>query len=259
MTDDPSPLYRLVRFLGRHVRSAYGAVITYLSFSFFVGLGALWAFGAMADEVLEGSTQAFDEAVLNWVATHRSESLNGIALEITALGNFATLAVLVLTVSAFLWLTRHRVSMALLMIAVTGGGILNSVLKDLFDRPRPTTIEWGTDVVTHSFPSGHSMAAAIAYGCVAYLCGRLGPSMKLRLTTWIGAALLVLAIGASRVYLGVHYPSDVVAGYIAGLAWTAFVISGLTAVRYLARHKPEVAEHEEDLRIEEERERRSAP
>ena len=250
MPDHQSPLYRLLRFLADNIRSAYGAVLTYLSFSFFIGLGALWAFGAMADEVLEGSTQAFDDAVLSWVAAHRNGSLDGAALEITALGNFATLAVLVLTVSTFLWLTRHRFSVALLMIAVTGGAILNMLLKDLFDRPRPTVIEWGTEVATHSFPSGHSMAAAIAYGSVAYLCGRLGPSLKLRLTTWVGAAILVLAIGASRVYLGVHYPSDVVAGYIAGLAWTAFVISGLTAVRYLARHKPELEEHEEDLNLE---------
>ena len=258
MSDD-RPLYRVLRFMAGHIRSAYGAILTYLSFSFFVGLGALWAFGAMADEVLEGETQTFDDAVLNWVDAHRDGTLDGIALEITALGNFATLAVLVLTVSVFLWLTRHRFSMALLMIAVAGGGLLNTLLKDVFDRPRPTVIEWGTDVVTHSFPSGHSMAAAIAYGSVAYLCGRLGPSLKLRLTTWIGAAILVLAIGASRIYLGVHYPSDVVAGYIAGLAWTAFVISGLTAVRYLARHNPEIAEHEEDLQLEEDRESRLAP
>lgn len=247
-------LYGVLRFIARHVRGFYGAVITYLSFAFFVALGAVWAFAVVAEEVLKGSTQRMDDAVLTWVEAHRTGVLDRVALEVTALGNFATLTVLVLTVSVFLWLTRHRLSVALLMIAVAGGGILNTLLKDYFNRPRPTVVEWGTDVVSQSFPSGHSMAAAIAYGSVAYLGGRLEPTPTLRWTTWSFAALLILAIGASRIYLGVHYPSDVVAGYIAGLAWTAFVVSGIRALRYYASRKPDVEEEEEDLHAEEERE-----
>jgi undecaprenyl-diphosphatase len=248
-------LYGILRFIARHVRGFYAAIIAYLSFSFFVGLAAVWAFAEITEEVLRGSTQRFDELVLTWVESHRTETLDRVALEITALGNFAVLTVLVLSVSVFLWLTRHRYSVALLMVAMAGGAVLNTLLKDLFDRPRPTVVEWGTEVVSPSFPSGHSMAAIIAYGSVAYLGGRLEPTARLRWTTWVMAACLILAIGASRIYLGVHYPSDVVGGFVAGLAWTAFVVSGLTAIRYYSRRKPDIVEEEKDLHAEEERAR----
>lgn len=247
-------LYGILRFIGRHVRGFYGAVITYLSFAFFVGIAAAWSFAVVADEVLEGDTQAFDERVLTWLDGHRTGWLDSLALEVTALGNGATLAVLVLAVSVFLWLTHHRYSVYLLLIAMAGGGLLNFLLKDLFGRPRPTVIDWGTHVSSPSFPSGHAMVAAIVYGTVAYLCGRLEPTPRLRWTTWTLAAVLILAIGASRVYLGVHYPSDVVAGYVAGLAWTALVVSGITAVRYFASRRPEVVAEEQDLHAEDERE-----
>ncbi|MEJ2503702.1 MAG: phosphatase PAP2 family protein [Gemmatimonadota bacterium] len=237
-------LYRTLRFIARHVRSFYGAVLTYLSFSFFVGIGAVWAFAVTADTILEGSTQRLDEAVLAWIGSHRTPTLDRVALEVTALGNFATLTVLVLAVSVFLWLTRHKFSVALLMMAVAGGIVLNTLLKDLFDRPRPTLLEWGTEVASESFPSGHSMGAFIAYAGVAYLGGRLEPTPRLRWTTWGIAGLLILAIGISRVYLGVHYPSDVVGGYLAGLAWLAFVISGVAAIRYYAGRNPGIDSEE---------------
>lgn len=241
-------LYGMLRFIGRHVRGFYGAVITYLSFSFFVGLAAVWAFLELGDTVLDGETQRFDEAVVSWVATHRNEILDHVALEITALGNTLTLALVVIMVCTFLWLTHRRFSVALLIVGVIGGAILNFLLKDIYNRPRPTVVDWGTDVATQSFPSGHAMSAMVAYGTVAYLAGRLGPTPKLRWTTWIGAAILIIGIGASRIYLGVHYPSDVLAGYIGGLAWTAIVISGLTAIAYFARQrKPDVEKEERDL------------
>ena len=247
-------LYRVLRFIGRHVRTFYGAMIAYLSFSFIVALGAVSIFAVIAERVLEGATVRLDEAILTWVATHRTPALDQVALEVTALGNTATLAVLILAVSVFLWLTRHRISVYLLLIALAGGAILNATLKDVFGRPRPRVVEWGTDVASLSFPSGHAMSAMVAYGTVAYLCGRLEPTPRLRWTTWGMATLLILGIGASRIYLGVHYPSDVLAGFIAGLAWVALVVSGLSAVRYFSARKPEVEEEEEDLHVEEERE-----
>jgi membrane-associated phospholipid phosphatase len=248
-------LYGVLRFIARHVRGFYGAVVTYLSVAIFVGLGAVWAFAEITQEVLRGSTQRFDEAVLTWVSLHRTAALDRLALEITALGNYATLAVLVLAVSVFLWLTHHRLSVGLLFVALVGGGFLNTVLKDVFGRARPSVVEQLTDVSSQSFPSGHSMTAFISYAAVAYLGGRLEPTPTLRWTTWILTGLLILAIGASRVYLGVHYPSDVVGGYLAGLAWLAFVISGLSAIRYYARRKPDVEKAEKDLHAEEERAR----
>lgn len=247
-------LYRVLRLIARHVRGFYGAVLTYLSFSFFVGIAAVWAFAIMADTMLAGSTTRFDEAVLTWLELHRTPLLDRVALEVTALGNFATLAVIVLAVSVFLWLTHHRLSVGLLALAVIGGNVVNGLLKEIFNRPRPTVVEWGTEVASQSFPSGHSMGAFIAYASVAYLGGRLEPTPRLRWTTWAIAAVLILAIGLSRMYLGVHYPSDVLGGYLAGLAWLAFVISGLAAIRYYSSRKPEIEAEEKDLHAEEERE-----
>jgi undecaprenyl-diphosphatase len=240
--------YHLLRLIARHARGFFAAVFAYVSFSFIVLVGAIWAFAEVAGEVLAGSTQALDEWVLTYVESHRSEILDHVALEITALGNFATLTVLVLVVSVFLWETRHRISVALLLAAMAGGGILNTLLKDIFDRPRPTVVEASTEVMTQSFPSGHAMAAFIAYAGVAYLAGRLGPTRALRVLTWAFAAILIVAVGASRIYLGVHYPSDVLAGYLGGLAWLAFVMSGIVAARFFARREPsEAARHEQDL------------
>ena len=241
-------IYTLLRFIARHARGFFGAVFTYVSVSFIVLVGAIWGFAEISSEVLAGSTQALDEWVLTYVASHRSDLLDHVALEITALGNFATLTVLVLVVSVFLWETRHRISVALLFAAMAGGALLNTLLKDIFDRPRPTVVEASTEVMTQSFPSGHAMGAFIAYAGVAYLAGRLGPTRTLRVLTWAFAALLIVLVGASRIDLGVHYPSDVLAGYLGGLAWLAFVMSGIAAARYFARREPaEAARHEQDL------------
>lgn len=246
-------LYATLRFIARHVRGFYAAILTYLSFAFFVAAAAVGGFAMIAENVLEGETQRFDEAVLSWLATHRTPALDQLALEITALGNTATLSVLVLAVSTFLWLTRHRLSVLLLFTALAGGAALNFLLKDIFARPRPSVVEWGTHVSSASFPSGHAMSAMIAYASVAYLGGRLEPTWRMRVTTWVLAGILITAIGVSRMYLGVHYPSDVLAGFAAGLAWLAFVVSGITAFRYFSRRKPDIAQEERDLHAEEER------
>ena len=122
-------LYSILRFIARHVRGFYGAVLTYLSLAFFVFLGAVWGFAILADEVLEGGTQGLDEAVLTWISAHRTAALDQIALEVTALGNTATLVVLILAVTTFLWLTRHRYSVLLLFTALAGGAILDDLRR----------------------------------------------------------------------------------------------------------------------------------
>ena len=132
------------------------------------------------------------------------------------------------------------------VLATWGGVAINQLLKSIFDRPRPQVFEWGAHVLTSSFPSGHAMSSTIVYGTVAYLAARL---QKRRLTRWITlavAALLVLLICASRLYLGVHYPSDVVAGVVMGVAWTAFCMAVLEGIQVFGkRFRPEILEHEE--------------
>jgi undecaprenyl-diphosphatase len=91
------------------------------------------------------------------------------------------------------------------------------------------------------------MGAFIVYGTVAYLVARLEPTKRLRFATWFVAIAIIVAIGVSRMYLGVHYPSDVIAGFAAGLAWVAFVASSVTAVQFFAPRRPVTAEEEHDL------------
>ena len=174
-------------------------------------------------------------------------------LEVTALGGGSVLIMIVLIASLFLWITDHKWSVYLLIISVVGGQILNQVLKQLFHRERPSAVEWGQHVTTLSFPSGHAMTSIITYGAIAYLVGRLGPTQQLRRMVWGVAALLILAIGISRMYLGVHYPTDVLAGFLGGAAWLAFVASGLAAVEYFSHRRPETKQEEHDLHAEKER------
>lgn len=249
-------LYRELRFLGRHIRGFWGAIVAFLTIGFGAGAAAGLLFAAFGHLVMVGATQTFDEWVLHGFARFRTPWLDAAMLEITSLGNGMVVMTMVAIASLFLWLTDHRYSAALLIIAVLGGDLLNALLKEFYERPRPAVVEWGTPVHSLSFPSGHAMAAMIAYSSVAYLVGRLESGPRIRRATWTIAILMIIGIGVSRIYLGVHYPSDVLAGYMAGFAWTAFVGATLTAIRFFAERKPEVEQAEKDLRNDRHQDRR---
>jgi undecaprenyl-diphosphatase len=206
---------------------------------------ATWAFGEFAETVMAGQTQAFDEAVLRWIGAHHTATLDSVMLEITSLGTGSAVIMMVVVASLFLALTRHRYSAALLLAATAGGGFLNIILKSYFERPRPHVFEWGTRALSSSFPSGHAMSATIVYTTVAYLAARLQRRIWERALTMIIAALVILAISASRVYLGVHYPSDVAAGMIIGLGWSAFCMATLEAIQRVARRTGEEISEDE--------------
>ena len=247
---NPGPrnaLYSTLSWIARHVRGFYPALAAFMTLSFIVAAVAIAIFAQLADEVLEGDTQGFDEAALHWFDTHRSDGLNRVMLEITSLGSGSVIIMVVLLASVFLWLTQHKWSVYVLLIVVLGGKLLNTLLKGSFARERPSIVESITDVSSLSFPSGHAMSSIVAYGSIAYLITRLEPSKPLRNAVWIFAALLIVAIGVSRMYLGVHYPSDVVGGYLAGLAWIGLVATSIKAIRYFADRRPETRTEEHDL------------
>jgi undecaprenyl-diphosphatase len=240
-------LYSTLRMIERHVTGFFPALAAFMTLSFLLAAGAIFLFAQLADEVLEGDTQAFDEAVLRWFQSHRSPGLTRVAMEVTALGSGSVIIMVVLLASVFLWLTKHKWSVYVLMLVVFGGKLLNTLLKGGFGRERPSIVESITDVSSQSFPSGHAMSSIVAYGSIAYLIGRLEPSKRLRYTIWAVAILLVLAIGATRMYLGVHYPSDIIGGYVAGAAWIFVVAASIRAVRYFADRRPQVRAEERDL------------
>lgn len=239
-------LFAVVRGIMALAKNVYATFGIMLLAGAAVAIGGTYAFAKFAGHVQSGSTQAFDEAVLRWIGMHRPASLEPVMLEITFLGTASVVLVLVLISGLFLWLSNHKYSTVLLLIATTGGILLNNLLKAGFGRPRPQVFDWGTHAVTWSFPSGHAMSAAIVYSTVAYLAARLQKRRWHRVVTMLAALLIILLIGASRLYLGVHYPSDVFAGIIIGLAWAGFCVAMLEAFQLYARWRaPRVREHEE--------------
>ena len=187
---------------------------------------ALWAFVALAEAVTEGETHAFDRAVLLALRTAGNPAdplgppwVEEMARDVTALGGVAVLTFLTLAAAGFLWLHRRRGTALYLMAAVGSGVALSNTAKALFDRPRPDLVPHGAAVHTASFPSGHSLMAAVVYLTLAVLVARTMPSRRLRVYVVALAILVTVAVGVSRVYLGVHWPTDVLAGWAAGGAW----------------------------------------
>ena len=233
--------YRGFRFVLGHVKNFRAAVGIFLIAGAITAALGIWAFVAVAELVQEGATQRFDNAVMFWVRDHRIPWLERTMIEMTALGNWTVVGMVGAVAALFLTLTRHKHSAALLVIATAGGVVINGALKALFSRPRPEIFEWQTLATSSSFPSGHATAAALVYGTVAYLAARLHKRRWARFLTMLGALIFILLVCASRVYLGVHYPSDVLGGVISGFAWAAFCMATLEALQKIAmRRAPEL-------------------
>lgn len=218
----------------RRLNGMRGAVATFLIGCFAILMAGTWAFVELASDMIEGDTRAFDEAVLRWVNARATDRFDALALEITVLGDVAVIGVIIMVASALLWVSRHRYSVLLLWIGVAGSGPLIYVLKNLFGRERPQLFEWRGNymVESASFPSGHALGSVVAYALLAYILVRLEASRPLRYMTFTVALVLIVMIGFTRIYLGVHYPSDVLAGYALGLAWVTLCAVALEAIRY---------------------------
>ncbi|MEO5579680.1 MAG: phosphatase PAP2 family protein [Gemmatimonadaceae bacterium] len=235
------PLFQVLRRVVIRAGSTIGGLGVFLVAGIIIAVTGAILFGKLAETVMQGSTQAFDESVLRWMARQHTPLADAFMLEITALGTGIVVMTIVGIAALFLSLTRHKYSAVLLVVATAGGLVLNSALKLFFDRPRPQVFAWGTHAVTSSFPSGHAMSAAIVYSTVAYLAARLHKYAWARAITLFVAGIIIILICASRMYLGVHYPSDVIAGATIGLAWAAFCMATLEAIqRYSQRGAPEI-------------------
>ena len=228
-------IFRALRTLGAHGRTVYTAVGIFLVVGALVAIAGTIGFAALAEVVREGYTLPFDTAVLRWLGAHHTPALTTVMTEVTPLGTGIVVLVVVGITTAFLWHTEHKHSARMLLAATMGGILLNNVLKLFFDRPRPQVFEWQTHAASSSFPSGHAMSATIVYGTVAYLLARLQKHWWARAITLVFAVIMIVLICLTRLYLGVHYPSDVLGGIIVGLAWSAFCMATLEASLALAR------------------------
>jgi len=188
--------------------------------------GGIWVFAQLADEVKEGETRRFDERVLLSLRNpaDRSDPLGPAWVEeterdFTALGGVAVMGLLTLGVSGFLLLDGKKGAAVLVLVAVGGGLLLSSVLKHAVERPRPELVPHGSYVYTSSFPSGHSTMSAATYLTLGALLARVQRRRRIKVFLLGFSILLTLLVGVSRVYLGVHWPTDVLAGWTLGGIW----------------------------------------
>jgi membrane-associated phospholipid phosphatase len=162
----------------------------------------------------------FDRPLLEWLRDQRQPTLTRVVLGVTALGDGWILAACTCAAAAWLW-TRRRVLASYLLCAGAGVALLSPLLKVVFQRPRPELALRLTQVGDYSFPSGHSLGSAAVYGALAIVLGLLFPRWRfVLLLCWV---VLVGAIGGSRAYLHVHYPSDVLAGWALGGVWSVLL------------------------------------
>jgi len=204
----------------------------HLTIGLLLSLGALWLFGGIAEDVIHHDPiTAFDVTVANLMHEHASPTLTEIAKGITLLGSPAFIVPWGLIAAFILLSRRDYLTAGGWVAALLGGALLDGVLKQIFHRPRPI---WDVPIISargFSFPSGHAMGSLVAYGMLAYLVWRELPHAWGRMALAGGTLVLVLLIGLTRMYLGVHYFSDVIAGYAAGTVWLAACITGLEVVR----------------------------
>lgn len=186
----------------------------------------------IAEAVMDQATQRFDEAVL--LAIDRAKArlgawrplVDGAMLDITALGSIAVLTILTIGASGFLFLSQRRGDALLAFVVPVLAGAINTLLKFYFARPRPSILAPGQVVHSPSFPSGHAMSSMAIYLTLGILLARLAPTWRARLFATAAAVVTSLLVSFSRLYLAVHYPTDVIAGALFGLA---LALAALTA------------------------------
>jgi undecaprenyl-diphosphatase len=224
-------------WIGRH---ELGTLLTFL-----VAVASLWAFLAIAGEVFEGETRGFDARLL--LALRRPGDpavpvgpawLQEVARDVTALGGVTWMVGLTLGVVGYLLLDGKRHAAAFLLVAALGGLALSSALKIGYHRPRPDLVPHAVPVGTPSFPSGHALGSTVVYLTLGALLARVQARWRVKAYVLLWAVLLALLVGVSRVYLGVHWPTDVLAGWTGGAAWALACWVAARALQRRGRIEP---------------------
>lgn len=221
----------VLRFLARRL-SPGGYLGLHLTIGMLVSLGALWLFGGILEDVVEGEALTrFDVALAQRL--HAAATPAGLVVSrlLSDIGSFPSMLGLTIVLTVGLLLARRRLFATVWVIALLGGGVLDFGLKEIVRRPRPVFAHPFALVPSWSFPSGHAMGSLIAFSMITYFLFDRVRSAAGRTAIVAVATLLILGIGGSRLYLGVHYFSDVIGGYAAGIVWVATCISGAAMVR----------------------------
>jgi membrane-associated phospholipid phosphatase len=203
----------------------------------FVLAVSLWSFGMIVDEQIREDDTTTDERLAEWLHGRATEPFTDLFRSLTWFGNFVTLLAVTLLAAGILWRRRKRTDAVFVALAFLGAQVLSSAMKLGFQRDRPFFPDPLATESTFSFPSGHALVSLAAYGAIALVLAQRLSTRAARAALLAGTGLLVVAIGFSRLYLGVHFLSDVVAGYAAGLAWVALLYVALELrSRYTSRY-----------------------
>jgi undecaprenyl-diphosphatase len=193
-------------------------------------------FAWLCEEVFEGTLQQFDFRTRTAVHAFSNQQLTAVMQGLTFLGSIGFLSALFIFLTIVFLVAGLQRSAVWLAVAAGGSVVLDVSLKLAFHRPRPVPF-FGTTPLTYSFPSGHALSSLCFYGVLAGLCVTQMHNRAARIMIWILSGLLVAGIGLSRIYLGVHYPTDVIAGYLAGSIWVSTLLV-VTHVRPRSTRKP---------------------
>lgn len=212
-------LVRLQQFVMEHLRFPKGQAAAILA-GFSIAVLAGWLFGAMAEDVvMRDSLTLYDVGIGKWFLSHATEDSNDFFFAITQLGGTWSIAAGSLLLGGWLIWRKRFASLIALLASVGGGILLNVVLKNIFLRPRPDFVNAFYHETGYSFPSGHSMMSVLFYGMAAFLLVNQLKTWKWQVWLGTGVFTLSLLIGMSRLALGVHFLTDVLGGWGAGLAW----------------------------------------
>ena len=216
-----------------------------------MALGALGLGAHLVDEFAEGGSYRFDTRLLLAlrVPGHPNTPigpkwLEQSAIDLSALGGFTLQWLLGGATTGFLWLARRRAEAAWLAASIVGASLGNSLLKLIVDRPRPTVVDHLANVSNASFPSGHAMISTAILFTVAAMLAETQKTAAARTYLMAGAGVLSVLIGLSRIYLGVHWPTDVLAGWCFGAVWALVVFAANRALRRRAARLPVLAQEE---------------
>ncbi|MBT2681735.1 phosphatase PAP2 family protein [Bacillus sp. ISL-35] len=197
-----------------------------------VSIAFLYLFAELAEEMLESEVESFDNSIIGFFHHFATDTLDVIMFWITESGSIWFLSIFSLLFLSFLWLKkRDKWSILFFIIAIGGGGLLTKLLKLYFGRERPS-IDEAIDAIGYSFPSGHSMGSLLFYGFLGYYLLRSNLKKRIKWIAFYLCGLMPILIGMSRIYLGAHYPSDVIAGYLAGGIWLILCILALEYVKW---------------------------